>query len=284
MVADELAAGDGAVEVFRDEGMRRIVMLATEPVPPQGAPLEGNPVIAITGGTRGITAKVALELAGRGPCKLALLARTPPATTPLDEEAARKQIRAELSQGGQRVTPVQIKRRLAKLQSADEARQNVEAMRALGAEVEFFQVDTSDADDVMSAMILIEQKMGAINGVIHGAGIEESRLIDAKELADFHRIFDCKAIGGLALAENLGRLAWFVSMGSVAGRFGNPGQVDYSAANDAMARVCMARPRSLHVDWTAWADVGMAVRGGMERLLTDRGVELLPLMQAQHSW
>ena len=80
----------------------------------------------------------------------------------------------------------------------------------------------------------------------------------------------------MALAENLGRLAWFVSMGSVAGRFGNPGQVDYSAANDAMARVCMARPRSLHVDWTAWADVGMAVRGGMERLLTDRGVELLP--------
>ena len=43
-----------------------------------------------------------------------------------------------------------------------------------------------------------------------------------------------------------------------------------------MARVCMTRARSLHVDWTAWADVGMAVRGGMERLLTDRGVELLP--------
>ena len=31
MVADELAAGDGALEVFRDEGMRRIVMLATNP-------------------------------------------------------------------------------------------------------------------------------------------------------------------------------------------------------------------------------------------------------------
>ena len=138
-------------------------------------------MIAITGGTRGITAKVALELAGRGPCKLALMARTPPATSPLDEDAARKTIRAELSQSGQRVTPVQIKRRLAKLQSAEEARQNVEAMRALGAEVEFFPVDTSDAEDVMSAMILIEQKMGAIDGVIHGAGIEESRLIDAKD-------------------------------------------------------------------------------------------------------
>jgi len=65
-------------------------------------------------------------------------------------------------------------------------------------------------------------------------------------------------------------------MGSVAGRFGNAGQVDYSAANEAMARVCLSRPRSLHVGWTAWADVGMAVRGGMDRLLTDRGVEMLP--------
>jgi phosphopantetheine--protein transferase-like protein len=65
-------------------------------------------------------------------------------------------------------------------------------------------------------------------------------------------------------------------MGSVAGRFGNPGQVDYSAANEAMAQVCIARPKSLHIDWTAWADVGMAVRGGMDKLLSDRGVEMLP--------
>jgi hypothetical protein len=52
--------------------------------------------------------------------------------------------------------------------------------------------------------------------------------------------------------------------------------VDYSAANDAMARICISRSNSLHVDWTAWGDVGMAVRGGMKKLLTDRGVELMP--------
>ena len=35
-------------------------------------------------------------------------------------------------------------------------------------------------------------------------------------------------------------------------------------------------PRSLHIDWTAWGDVGMAVRGGMQSLLEGRGVQLLP--------
>ena len=58
----------------------------------------------------------------------------------------------------------------------------------------------------------------------------------------------------------------------MAGRFGNAGQVDYSAANEAVAQVCRVRARSLHVDWTAWDDAGMAVRGGMRSLLTGRGV------------
>jgi phosphopantetheinyl transferase len=65
-------------------------------------------------------------------------------------------------------------------------------------------------------------------------------------------------------------------MGSVAGRFGNSGQADYSAANEAMAQVCRARGRALHICWTAWSEVGMASRGGMDSLLTRRGVDLLP--------
>ena len=111
-----------------------------------------------------------LGLAGRGPCKLALLARTPPAATPLDEEAARKQIRAELvrmdneSAGSNQTT-------FGETTSADEARQNVKPC-VPWCRGQLLQVDTSDADDVMSAMILIEQDE-AINGVIHGAGIEE---------------------------------------------------------------------------------------------------------------
>ena len=62
-------------------------------------------------------------------------------------------------------------------------------------------------------------------------------------------------------------------MGSIAGRFGNAGQIDYSAANDAVAKICIRRPNSLHVDWSAWADVGMASRGGMSTLLTKRGID-----------
>ncbi|MEC8424850.1 MAG: SDR family NAD(P)-dependent oxidoreductase, partial [Myxococcota bacterium] len=169
-----------------------------------------------------------------------------------------------------------IEARLRPLRKAEEARANIAEMESLGATVRFFKVDMADEESVKAVLQAVRDELGFIDGVVHGAGLEESRLLATKSDDDFTRVFDGKALGGMAIARNLERVAWFVSMGSVAGRFGNPGQVDYAAANEAMARVCLSRPRSLHVDWTAWGDTGMAVRGGMERLLTERGVELLP--------
>src|SRR5262249_21959610 len=68
-------------------------------------------------------------------------------------------------------------------------------------------------------------------------------------------------------------LRLFMTFGSGAGRFGNRGQVDYSATNALMAallvdRASLASPGALRraaplspvtVDWPAWQDVGAAV-------------------------
>jgi hypothetical protein len=70
--------------------------------------------------------------------------------------------------------------------------------------------------------------------------------------------------------------------GSVAGVFGNRGQADYAAANDALdslARLWAAgRPgqagRVLTVDWGPWAGGGM-VTPELEREYARRGVALI---------
>ena len=275
LVVEELGATDGSVEIHWNESGRHAIELTVLDFPESGAAL-GAGVVALTGGTRGITAQVAKAFAARGVKKLALMARTAPGTEPLDEAAAKAAAKEELLAAGERATPAAVRNKVAPLKRADEARENVEAMRALGAEVQFFKVDLSNPTAVKESLDEIRNAFGPIDALVHGAGVEESRLIQDKDETAFHRVFDGKAIGGLALAESLESDAFFVSMGSVAGRFGNPGQVDYSAANEAMAQVCFARPKSLHVDWTAWGDVGMAVRGGMDKLLGDRGVEMLP--------
>ncbi|MBM4369717.1 MAG: SDR family NAD(P)-dependent oxidoreductase, partial [Deltaproteobacteria bacterium] len=211
-----------------------------------------------------------------GPATLLLVARTAPGLQPLDEEAERTRLKASLAREGRRVTPRMIDDALRPMRTAEEARQNVEAMRQRGAEVEAYAVDLADAAAVRALVEDLKSRHERLDLVIHGAGVEESRLLPDKDEAAFNRVYGGKAEGGLALAEALDPGTFFVSMGSIAGRFGNAGQADYSAANEAMSQVCQLRPRSLHVSWTAWGGVGMAVRGGMETLLTSRGVELLP--------
>jgi 3-hydroxymyristoyl/3-hydroxydecanoyl-(acyl carrier protein) dehydratase len=72
-----------------------------------------------------------------------------------------------------------------------------------------------------------------------------------------------------------------LAFSSVAARFGNAGQTDYSAANDLLCRMVSAL-RQQHpevkaqvIDWGAWGEVGMASRGHMPELMQRAGIELL---------
>ncbi len=273
---EELAEVDGALETWRTVDGREVAILDTEAWPQGRGRIPIDPVVILTGGTRGITARVASAIATRGPCTLVLVARSKPGAHALDEGIEKARIREELTAGGRRATPRQIDDALRPLRVAEEARRTVGGLKLAGAKVDVRVTDLADPEAVKKLVADVLATYKRIDICVHGAGVEESRTIADKDDAAFKRVFDGKAEGGLVLATELPATTFFLSMGSVAGRFGNPGQVDYSAANEALAQVCMKRPDSLHVCWTAWGDVGMAVRGGMQTLLTDRGVELLP--------
>jgi NAD(P)-dependent dehydrogenase (short-subunit alcohol dehydrogenase family)/phosphopantetheinyl transferase len=270
----EILVADSA-EIFLGPTGRHTLGYATMERPPEGG---GSPnrSYLITGGGRGISARIALELALRAPVKLALVGRTPCGTKPLDELAERANIKTQLAEAGERVTPARINAELDRLRKAEEVRQTITGLEQQGAIVQYFTADLTSPQATASLVDDVIAAFGGIDVVIHGAGVEESRLLADKDSAAFHRVYDAKAIGGLALLRAIAPDAQFVSMGSIAGRFGNAGQVDYAAANDAMARACLARLGALHVDWTAWDNVGMAVRGGMRHRLASQGVSFLP--------
>jgi hypothetical protein len=73
-----------------------------------------------------------------------------------------------------------------------------------------------------------------------------------------------------------------VAFSSIAGRFGNPGQTDYSAANDLLCKMASSfratRPevRAIAIDWTAWGGIGMASRGSIPKVMEMAGIEMLP--------
>ncbi|HND31773.1 MAG TPA: SDR family NAD(P)-dependent oxidoreductase, partial [Myxococcota bacterium] len=240
----ELQLREAPAELWLGPDRREVGVLETVAIP-SSTPWRGVPVVLLTGGTRGITAEVAREMARRGPCTLILVGRTAPLDHPLVESIEKQKIKAELSRRVASVTPKMVQDALAPLRSADEVRRTMAELRGLGATVEFRQVDVGAPRSVEGLLRDVLDHYGRLDIVVHGAGLEESRRLEDKSVADFRRVYTAKADGGLALAELLPAGTHFVSMGSVAGFFGNPGQVDYAAANAAMAAVCELRPWSL---------------------------------------
>jgi Polyketide synthase dehydratase/KR domain len=73
-----------------------------------------------------------------------------------------------------------------------------------------------------------------------------------------------------------------VAFSSIAGRFGNAGQTDYSSANDLLCKMtssfrttCPAT-RAIVIDWTAWGGIGMATRGSIPKMMELAGIDTLP--------
>lgn len=104
-----------------------------------------------------------------------------------------------------------------------------------------------------------------------------------KQPSEFDLVFDVKANGWYHLLSAIGDmpLGAAVVFSSIAGRFGNGGQTDYSAANELLAKSVSnfrsSRPdtRGLAVDWTAWADIGMASRGSIPKMMEFAGIDML---------
>src|SRR5262249_39332576 len=111
-----------------------------------------------------------------------------------------------------------------------------------------------------------------------------SHFLPAKEPAEFDLVFDVKVGGWFNLMRAIGDMpvGAVVMFSSVAGRFGNAGQADYSAANDLLCKVVSSfratRPatRALAIDWTAWGGIGMATRGSIPKMMEAAGIEMLP--------
>ena len=145
-------------------------------------------------------------------------------------------------------------------------------------------VDVCDPEAVRRVIGQIDDRWERIDGVVHGAGVLEDKMLVDKTPESFARVFRTKVDGARALVAALdGRpeLRFLVLFGSVSGVFGNPGQADYSAANDAldtMARHWSGRlaGRVVSVDWGPWASAG----GGMvspelEREYARRGISMI---------
>ena len=298
LLVAETLRDPGCVEVGHADGQRWGVGLAPQAFPPQDAPAEGamslgpDSTVLVTGAAGSIVAAITADLARASGATFHLLDLTPepdPADPDLkqyveDRDAFKSVLAARIKERGGRPTPVAIEKELARFERLTAALTGIDAVREAGGTVHYHSVDLTDADAVREAVARVRETTDRIDLLVHAAGVEVSRALPDKEAREYDVVHDVKADGWFNLLNAAGDLpiGATVVFSSVAGRFGNAGQTDYSAANDLLCKITSSfrrtRPdtRGIAVDWTAWGGIGMATRGSIPKIMEMAGVEMLP--------
>ncbi len=253
----------------------------------------------VTGGARGITKEIVMDLARHLGGRFALVGSSPAPQGPVeaaDEKAIRKEVRQAAKASGQQPSAAELEAEVRRRLGAAEIHSALEALRALGVEARYYACDLARPEGVKNLLRSVRADFGTINVVIHGAGREMSRSTAEKTLDDIRATLGVKLEGAISLAleTRTDPLEAFVMFGSVVGRFGNKGQADYAAANGALTGLvrhfsAVGNPaaRPLLIDWSAWAEVGMASRGVAKDFFKETGVDLIypatgaPLVRAE---
>jgi malonyl CoA-acyl carrier protein transacylase len=288
IVAEILCESDFVEVGFR--GSRRITV---RPVPDSldpdhgsGLAMDPGSVLLVTGGARGITAAIATDVARRYQPRLVIVARTselsgdePSHLAGLaSEHELKAALLAEARRTGQPISASAIEKGYTLVARQREVRSNLDAMRRAGARVDYRQVDVTDDRAFGTVIDDIYRTHGRIDGVIHGAGVIEDARLENKTPDSFARVFDTKVRSALTVVRHVRpeSLRFLALFSSVAGRFGNPGQIDYSAANDNLNKLALHLDRRwpgriVSLNWGPWAANGMASAAVRQRFI-DRGI------------
>ncbi|MCB0282200.1 MAG: SDR family NAD(P)-dependent oxidoreductase [Calditrichaeota bacterium] len=284
----------GVVEVGYKNSMRWTIglMEKPEPTPGDGLKLTKETVFVITGAAGSITSAITADLAeaSSGIFYLLDLADKPdPDDSDIkrfssDKDNLKLDLFQRIKESGQRATPAAVEKELARIERSHAALNAIRAVEHFGGKAYYHSVNLLNNKEISAIIDDIKKIHGRIDVLMHAGGLEISRNLPDKSPQEYDLVFDVKSNGWFNLMSAIDDmpLGAAVVFSSIAGRFGNAGQTDYSAANDLLCKSISGfrntRPdtRGIAFDWTAWGGIGMAVRGSIPTIMKQAGIEMLP--------
>ncbi len=285
----------GEIEIGLDRDGRRWTLVAfAEDLEKEMTPLQSDDTWIVSGGGSGVTAAsiigVACNSLNAG-AHFALLGRSTlleetetwvewsPSRLDEQKNALREELMAASESG--KVTMVEWNTAWQKYSRSRDVYITIKTIQETGNDASYHSVDVMDTDGL--------KQLGAslgrpITGIIHGAGLEDSKLVASKDYNVFDKVIRVKIDGWHSLLSAVeassGELRFASCFTSVSGRFGNNGQTDYSAANSVldaeMARLTASGScRAVAIAWTGWRDVGMATRGSFQAVFDAAGIDTI---------
>lgn len=293
-VLHEVSVLPGRREAGYPGGQRTIFRTepaATEPPMNPGVEPDRDWVILASGGARGITAECLRTIAPSG-ATLVLLGRSPrPAPEPddmreLDIAGLRTHFLGLARDASEKVKPAEIERQVNRHLGLRDMDTNLRDFQAMGATVDYRVVDVCNAEAVAALGADLLAQYGRIDMLVHGAGLIEDTQFEKKTRESFDRVFDTKVNSALTLVNAVRnpQLKGICFFTSVAGRYGNPGQADYAAANETLNFYARALARDLPgirvsaINWGPWdattTGAGMVTDGTRAQFLS-RGIGMV---------
>lgn len=117
-----------------------------------------------------------------------------------------------------------------------------EECRAFGVEAELFAANVASYADCEAMTKAVKERFGSIDALVNNAGITKDGLMvrmseeqyDAVVAVNQKSVFNMmKLVGAVMMRQKHGRI---VSLASVAGLYGNPGQINYSCNKSSYYR------------------------------------------------
>ncbi|GAA0766110.1 KR domain-containing protein [Ideonella azotifigens] len=254
--------------------------------------------LLLLGGGDGITAEVAVALAARYQCRIAIIGRTAcPAAYPYPEagteEALRALLIAELHaapDGSGRPAAERLRERLRSVARQRAVFATCQRIAQAGGRCHHEAADATQREQMVATLARIRQACGPIHGVVHGVGVTEDALLARKTVASFRRVLRSKTESVALMRELLQGepLAFAFLFSSLSVHAGTPGQVDYVAANEVLGAVAEAWNAEASYPvrallWSVWSEAGLAsaslvrqmARLGLPGISTAQGVAQL---------
>lgn len=254
--------------------------------------LNKQSTVLVFGGAQGITSELIIRFSKEYPCHYILVGRSPEPGKDAHSFTFLKdkdEIRKYLVGQGSIKTPAGIEKRTREIYKSNQIMHTIASLEAHGATAAYHSLDIRDTTALQAFLRQTNAARGGIDGVIHGAGLLEDKLLHHKTPESFERVFSTKVAPLRTLAEHLNAKTRFVILfSSVASVLGNRGQTDYAAANsvlDQYARVLKKRLKAkvIAINWGPWKGTGM-ISPALEKDLQRRGMSCISLQDGMETF
>ncbi|MCW8444838.1 SDR family NAD(P)-dependent oxidoreductase [Fluoribacter gormanii] len=157
----------------------------------------------------------------------------------------------------------------------------IAALEQKNASVAYIAADVSSYEEVQALIQSTKERFGAINGIIHAAGLIHDGFIINKTPPEIANVLAPKIYGtcNLHAATLKEPLDFFVLFSSVAAVFGNAGQSDYAYANCFLDEFANERERqralghcfghTVSINWPLWEEGGLHIAPEYQRVLEE---------------